>query len=55
MAEYYSTRPPVAPIIVSDPDTSITVSEFDKHHEALLSNDVHQEKCKFTMLQHYAL
>jgi hypothetical protein len=43
MAEYYSTRP-VAPTITSDPDTSesITVSEFDKHRETLLSNDVEE-------------
>ena len=42
MAEYYSTRPPVAPTstITSDLESSINVSEFDKHRETLLSNDV---------------
>ena len=42
MAEYYSTHPPVAPTstITSDLDSSINVSEFDKHRETLLSNDV---------------
>ena len=42
MAEYYSTRPPVAPTsaITSDPDSSTNLSKFDKHRETLLYNDV---------------
>jgi hypothetical protein len=43
MAEYYSTRPSVETIpIASDSDPTITVSEFDKHRESLLSNDVEE-------------
>jgi len=43
MAEYYSTRPVVAPTsLASDSDPTITVSEFDKHRESLLSNDVEE-------------
>lgn len=43
MAEYYSTRPSIKPIsIASDSDPTITVSEFDKHRESLLSNDVEE-------------
>jgi hypothetical protein len=43
MAEYYSTRPAVAARnITSDTDPSITISEFDKHRESLLSNDVEE-------------
>ena len=42
MAEYYSTRPPVAPLVTSESDPSITISEFDKHREMLLSNDVEE-------------
>jgi hypothetical protein len=41
MAEYYSTRLPVAPTSESiESDPSITVSDFDKHRELLLSDDV---------------
>jgi hypothetical protein len=44
MAEYYKTRPSVAstgtPTIASD--SSITISEFDKHRETLLSNDAEE-------------
>lgn len=43
MAEYYSTRPSVKTTpIASDSDPMITVSEFDKHRETLLSNDVEE-------------
>jgi len=43
MAEYYSTRPSVKTNpIASDSDPTITVSEFDKHRESLLSNDVEE-------------
>jgi hypothetical protein len=43
MAEYYSSRPAVAPTsLTSDSDPSITLSEFDKHRESLLSNDVEE-------------
>ena len=42
MAEYYSTHPPVAPTstITSDPNSSTNLSEFNKHRETLLYNDV---------------
>jgi hypothetical protein len=43
MAEYYSTRPPIAPTpVTSDPDPSITVSDFDKHRETLLADDIEE-------------
>lgn len=42
MAEYYRTRPSIAATPISVPDPSITVSEFDKHRESLLSNDVEE-------------
>lgn len=43
MAEYYRTRPPVAPTsVLSESDPSITVSNFDKHREELLSDDVEE-------------
>ena len=43
MAEYYSTRPQVVPTpVTSNPDPSITVSDFDRHREMLLSNDVEE-------------
>lgn len=42
MAEYYRTRPPVAPPIASESDPSIAVSDFDKHRETLLSYDVEE-------------
>jgi len=43
MAEYYSTRPAIAPTpLTSDSDPSITVSEFNKHWESLLSNNVEE-------------
>jgi hypothetical protein len=43
MADYYSTRPSVTTTsIESDPDPTITVSEFDKHRESLLSDDVEE-------------
>lgn len=43
MAEYYDTRPSVvASNTTPDPDTSVTVSEFDKHRESLLSNEVEE-------------
>ena len=41
MAEYYSTRPSVqvaATLVTSDPN----LSEFDKHHESLLLNDIEE-------------
>ena len=43
MADYYSTRLPVAPTpVTSNPDPSITISDFDRHRETLLSNDVEE-------------
>jgi hypothetical protein len=42
MAEYYSTRPSIAATPATSLDPSITVSEFDKHRETLLSNDVEE-------------
>ena len=42
MAEYYSTRPPVIPTSITFEDPSVTVSEFDKHRESLLSDDVEE-------------
>ena len=43
MEEYYSTRPSVKTTpIASDSDPTITVSEFDKHRETLLLNDVEE-------------
>ena len=43
MAEYYDTRPSVvASNTTPDLDTSVTVSEFDKHRESLLSNEVEE-------------
>jgi hypothetical protein len=43
MAEYYRSRPTVAPTsTTSDTNPSITVSEFDKHRESLLSNEVEE-------------
>ena len=45
MEEYYSTRPSVKTTpIASDSDPTITVSEFDKHHETLLLNDVEEHQ-----------
>ena len=52
MADYYSTRPAVKPTsIAPDSDPTITVSEFDKHCESLLSNDV--EEGWVPELRHY--
>ena len=42
MAEYYSTRPSVKTTPIADSDPTITVSEFDKHRESLLSNEVEE-------------
>lgn len=43
MAEYYSTRPPVIHTpITSNLDPSITLSDFDKHRETLLSSEVEE-------------
>jgi hypothetical protein len=43
MAEYYSSRPSAASRnITSDNNPSITLSDFDKHRETLLSNDVEE-------------
>ena len=43
MAEYYSTRPALAAApVTSELDPSITISEFDKHRESLLSDDVEE-------------
>jgi hypothetical protein len=43
MAEYYRTRPTLAAApVTSKPEASITVSEFDKHREALLSDDIEE-------------
>ena len=43
MAEYYRTRPSVAANpITTNPDPSITLSEFDKHRETLLLNEVEE-------------
>ena len=58
MAEYYSTRPSVKTTpIASDSDPTITVSEFDKHRESLLSNDVEEGwalelRCYLETMQH---
>ena len=42
MAEYYRTCPSVAATPITDPNPSITVSNFDKHRESLLSNEVEE-------------
>jgi hypothetical protein len=46
MAEYYRIRPSVAPSTASastyNSDFSITISEFDKHRESLLSVDAEE-------------
>jgi hypothetical protein len=42
MAEYYRTRPLAAPTITPNSDPLVTVSEFDKHRELLLSDDVEE-------------
>lgn len=43
MAEYYSTRPPIAPTsLASNFDPSVTVTDFDRHRESLLSEDVEE-------------
>lgn len=43
MAEYYTTRPLVAPTSPApNSDPSVTVSDFDKHRETLLSDDVEE-------------
>jgi hypothetical protein len=43
MAEYYSTRPSVKTTpITPDSDPTITASEFDKHREALILDDVEE-------------
>jgi hypothetical protein len=52
MADYYNTRPSIAATPkTADPDPSITVSDFDKHRESLLSKDVEEgwalELCRY--------
>jgi len=43
MAEYYTTRPLVAPTsLAPNSDASVTVSDFDKHRKTLLSDDVEE-------------
>ena len=43
MSEYYSTRPSVKTTpIASDSDFTVTVSEFNKHRESLLANEVEE-------------
>ena len=43
MADYYSTRPSIAATLITfEADPSITVSDFDKHRELLLSNDIEE-------------
>jgi hypothetical protein len=43
MAEYYRNRPSVTPTpSASNPDLSITLSEFDKHRESLLTDDAEE-------------
>jgi hypothetical protein len=42
MAEYYSTRPLIATTSTTDSDPSITLSNFDKHREMLLSSDIEE-------------
>ena len=57
MVEYYSTRPPVAPLVTSEYDPSVSVSEFDRHRETLLSNDVEEgwvpELCRYLETMHH--
>lgn len=52
MADYYNTRPSLAATpVTADPDISITVSDFDKHRESLLSKDAEEgwalELCRY--------
>ena len=55
MAEYYRTpsRPSVATPVTSEnePSITVTVSDFDKHRETLLTNDVDEgwalELCRY--------
>jgi hypothetical protein len=43
MAEYYSTRPPIVPTpVASNSDPSVTVTDFDRHRDSLLSDDVEE-------------
>ena len=43
MAEYYNNRPSVAPTsVTSNSEPSIALSEFDKHQESLLSNNIEE-------------
>lgn len=43
MADYYSNCPATAPTsITSEPNPSITISEFNKHRELLLCNDIEE-------------
>ena len=43
MAEYYNNRPSVAPAsVTSNSEPSIALSEFDKHRESLLSNNIEE-------------
>ena len=43
MAEYYNNRPSVAPAsVTSNSEPSIALSEFDKHRESLVSNDIEE-------------
>jgi hypothetical protein len=44
MAEYYKNHPSIVPTAssTSDPDLSVTVSDFDKHRESLLSDDAEE-------------
>lgn len=58
MAEYYNNRPSMAPIVPTANASSATstsahvLSEFDKHHETLLSEDLEEgwasELCRYT-------
>jgi hypothetical protein len=58
MAEYYSTRPSVKTTpIAPDSDSTVTVSEFDKHRESLLANEVEEGwvpelRCYLETMQH---
>ena len=43
MVEYYNNRPSVAPAsVTSNSEPSIALSEFNKHWESLLSNDIEE-------------
>ena len=43
MAEYYNNHPSVAPAsVTSNSEPSIALSEFNKHWESLLSNNIEE-------------